>query len=389
MESNSEIGIVEIQQFYNSDALHKFQSLSSRQTFLEICKKRISETVHSAVLKWLFENNEFARLPLSPIVTLLRLYASKAYEQKTDVDKTFINEILSGKIKSISNVQGFTEQSIKDNRRVDIELLFDLDNGAKGRICIENKLFTKEHDNQCGAYYDHFTSKHDGRKNLFIFLSPEPTNVTNERHFVNLLYQDLYDSVLYPLFTHYKEHHSERSIAYLKDYIDTLTSISEEYKPIVMSTEYKELLTELYKNHRDLFFEAISFAGTEEDKAMINQATGGNYEYKITYGNQVPETVTGFTKMARRIIELLMEYGVSENEIITNLGEVRIQGFDSSVAVFADKMRAQSRYSKKPIETGNATIYVSNQWKKEKADSFIKLVKEKGYPINVEMKKKL
>lgn len=373
MADNSDIGIAEIQQFYNSEALHKFQSLTSRQTLLEICKKRTSETVHSAFLKWLFENAEFARLPLSPIVTLLRLYASKAYEQGTNVDKGLIKEILSGNVKSVWNVEGYTEQHTSDNRRVDIELIFDYGNCKKGRICIENKLYTKEHNNQCAAYYRHYSELNDGRINLFIFLSPDSSNTTAEPHYVNLTYQDIYDSVLYPLYNNYKEHHSNRSINYLKEYIDTLTAISEEYQPIVMSNEYKELLTEIYKNHRDLFFEAISYAGTDEDKALANQATGTNLVYTVQYGDSEPKVAKGYTKLARIVIESLVENGVSDNEIKNKIGKVDFPGFDKTVLDFESTKGADSRYNKTPIETAEHKIYVSNQWNKDKANIFIEL----------------
>ncbi len=373
MADNSDIGIAEIQQFYNSEALHRFQSLTSRQTFLEICKKRTSETVHSAFLKWLFENSEFARLPLSPIVTLLRLYASKAYEQGADVDKDLIKEILSGNIKSVWNVEGYTEQQTSDNRRVDIELTFEYGNGKKGRICIENKLYTKEHNGQCAAYYRHYSNLNDGRINLFIFLSPDSSTTTAEPHYVNLTYQDIYDSVLYPLYNNYKEHHSNRSINYLKEYIDTLTAISEEYQPIVMSNEYKELLTEIYKNHRDLFFEAISYAGTKEDKDLANQATGKNIVYAVQYDDSDAKVAKGFTKLARIVIEMLLEHGVSDNEIKEKIGKIDIPKFDQTVLDFESTKGADSRYNKTPIVTSEHKIYVSNQWNNDKATKFIEL----------------
>lgn len=217
-------------------------------------------------------------------------------------------------------------------------------------------------------------------------MSPENNNATSEPHYVNLTYQEIYDSVLYPLYKNYNEHHSNRSINYLKEYIDTLTAISEEYQPIVMSNEYKELLTEIYKNHRDLFFEAISYAGTEADKALANQATGKNIVYAVQYDDSDAKVAKGFTKLARIVIEMLVEYEIPDNEIKEKIGKVNITGIDNKVLDFESTKGADSRYNKTPIVTSEHKIYVSNQWNSDKATKFIELATSKFNKLQIETK---
>ena len=366
-------GYDDIMDFYNSPALHKLQSRSCDETLFEICGITKSETAHSAFLKWLFENEEFARLPLSPVVTLLRLYAIKALRQSILVlPGDLLRRICSGEIKRISAVNAKTEVPAKNNRFIDLELDITLTDGNKIRVSIENKLFTKEHDNQCDAYVEHYKSLNDNIPTLFIFLSPDVRNYTKNQNYIHILYQELYDSVLFPLYEYYRKHHSGRSIAYLRDYIESLTSFDESFNPIVMSNEYNDLLKEIYDNHKDLFLQAISRYGTEEERKIIN-----SINYDISYNEGQIKQAVGYTKMARAVIETLLENGIAVADVLAQLSKVDISGFDSSVVVDINNMGAQSRYQKKPIE--GTSILVSNQWNKDKARKFIDLAKTK-YP---------
>lgn len=235
-------------------------------------------------------------------------------------------------------------------------------------MSIENKLFTKEHDNQCDAYVEHYKSLNDNIPTLFIFLSPDVRNFTKNQNYIHILYQELYDSVLFPLYEYYREHHSGRSIAYLRDYIESLTSFDENFNPIVMSNEYNDLLKEIYDNHKNLFLQAISRYGTEEEREIVN-----SINYDISYNNGIIKQAVGYTKMARTVIETLLGNGIAVSEVLAKLSKVNISGFDSSVVVDINNMGAFSRYQKKPIE--GTSIYVSNQWNKDKARKFIDLVR--------------
>lgn len=360
--------INEILQFYSSPALHRLQSLCSRDTFMGICGKRTSETAHSAFLKWLFENNEFSRVPLSPIITFLRLYSLKSFGRDTDPSsRTLVNKFRTGEIKSVREVIGKTEVPTTEKRFVDLELIITLNDGSKLRCCVENKIYSKEHDNQCEVYYQFYHSKND-IPTIYIFLSPEETNVTENPHYVNISYKELYDCVLVPLFDNFGEHHSSRAMSYLQEYIETLTSFDEDYKPIVMSNEYKNLLKEIYDNHREMFFQAISEYGTEDEKKFVKKKS-----YSICYGGGNVISAIGYTKMARTVIETLLENGVSEKDILDTIGKVDVARFDQSVVDDVTTMGSASRYQKQPI--GSTTLYLNNQWNDAKAKAVITKVK--------------
>lgn len=378
------IDISDITKFNNSDALHRIESLRKRESFMELCRLRTWETAHSSFLKWLFSNTEFARLSLSPIVNLLRLYASKSIEQNVHtIDNEIIDEFLSGKIRNVANVLGEVELLTDNKRRIDIELVFEYDGDKKLRVCIENKLYSSEHTDQCAEYYKYYERKDDGIPTVFIFLSPDKNNITTEEHYANITYQELYDSVLRPLQQHYREHHSSRSIQYVNDYIDTLTSIRNNFKPIVMSREYKALLKQIYDNHRDLFLEVISEYGTEDEKKLARESTGGNIKYTVTMPNGETISAPGFTRMARLVVERLAQQEDSQ-VLVEKLGKIRVPNFDTEGICFADSKGADSRYQTKPIETPDGTIiYISNQWNKTKANKFIELVRTAGFKISI------
>lgn len=377
------ISISDIRGFYNCDALHRIESLRNRETFMELCRIPTWETSHSSFLRWLFSNPEFARLSLSPVINLVRLYAAKAIEQQVnDIHVSVLNDFLSGAVRTARNVLGEVELSTDNKRRIDLELVFEYNEGKRLRICIENKLYSFEHTGQCAEYYNYYQRKNDGIPTIFIFLSPSVNNNTKHPKYVNLIYQELYDSILRPLQEHYAEHHCSRSIQYVNDYIETLTSIRNDFKPIVMSSEYKELLKQIYENHRDLFLEVINECGTEGEKKLIQEFTGGNINYTITVPNGKPACVSGFTRMARTVIEKLAEK-VDPQELVDKLGKIRVPNFDSEGICFPETKGADSRYSKTPVEANGQFIYVSNQWNKAKADQFINLVKRAKFPIEI------
>ena len=367
---STDTDINDVLQFYNSPALHKLQSLCSRKTFMEICGKSTSETAHSAFLKWLFENKEFSRLPLAPVITFLRLYSLKSFNQDINAEsKILVDKFRTGEIKSICNVTAKTEVPTTQKRFVDIELTITLNDGSKLRCCIENKIYSKEHDKQCEAYYQFYQSKDDGIPTIYIFLSPDKGNITDNPHYVNITYQELYDSVLLPLYEYFNEHHSDRAISNLREYIETLTSINEDnYTPLVMSDEYKNLLKEIYNNHRDLFYAAIEAHGTDEEKNLTKKAS-----YTVSFLDGKELSAIGYTKMAKTVIETLLDNGVSETEISNKFKEVDITGFDKTVVDDISSMGSPSRYQKKPI--GSTTLYLNNQWNAAKANAFIAKIK--------------
>ena len=157
-------------------------------------------------------------------------------------------------------------------------------------------------------------------------------------------------------------------MSYLQEYIETLTSFDDDYNPIVMSNEYKNLLKEIYDNHREMFFQAISEYGTEDEKKFVKKKS-----YSICYGGGNVISAIGFTKMARTVIETLLENGVSEKDILDTIGKVDVQRFDQTVVDDVSTKGAESRYQKKPI--GSTTLYLNNQWNDAKAKAFITKVK--------------
>ena len=226
-----------IQAFYQSNEYHALKALSNRKTMLDIFGKPRSETVHSAMLAWLFSNEEFRRLGESPVLFLLRLLAVNAESQKNEYlndkitiegrtrffeDDNLWNEIVDNSIKvNVNEVRTEEKTKGKKNGRSDIAIQCTIDNGKKIRICIENKIDTKEHDDQCSKYFDYYNADNE-YKTVYVYLSPSHPTKLSSNSFICITYQELLDNVLYPILN-YKEYYSEQSVFYLQEYINTIT----------------------------------------------------------------------------------------------------------------------------------------------------------------------
>ena len=84
MKEKPQISIEVFQKCYQSKEYHELIALRDRMTMFDIFKKSRSETIHSAMIAWCFENKEFQNIPEPSILFLLRLAASNAERQKDE-----------------------------------------------------------------------------------------------------------------------------------------------------------------------------------------------------------------------------------------------------------------------------------------------------------------
>ncbi len=84
-------------------------------------------------------------------------------------------------------------------------------------LAIENKINSKEHDQQTDQYYNFIENKYKNvERRIYIFLSPKGEKAINQ-HFINISYQELYDEVLDKCLNNPMLNDDVKSI--LKDYI--------------------------------------------------------------------------------------------------------------------------------------------------------------------------
>lgn len=366
----------------NSYIIQCYKVLRKRKSMMEICNMRTKEKAHSAFLNWIFCYEEFCKLPDPPIVLLLRLYLAKSSVKISKEDKELIKDIINNKI-AITAIEGKTEVVIADKKRVDIEIKIKCTNPERELLlCIENKIHSSENNQQCNSYRQYYESHFSNSIKIYIYLSPDEDNNTQDEYFVHLLYKDIYEGVLIPILTKYSDCLIYEDYQFLKDYINTLTSINNTHSPIVMSTEYNQILKEIYNNYRELFFAAIKVEGTDEEREALDNLSGANMRYVVYLNNEDMGSVCEYTKMAYLVIKILaknLDKGMAE--LVSKLGTVEITNSNIDRCVIATKENkgAPSRYTKYLRTRDKTPLWISNQWNSEKADAFIRLV-QKEYP---------
>ncbi|MDE5567465.1 MAG: PD-(D/E)XK nuclease family protein [Muribaculaceae bacterium] len=369
--------LYEFTEFINSRALHKLLEMQNNTTLLNILGKTNSENAHTSMLAWIFSTPEFLNVTFPPALLLTQLAISKMIES----DKSFFESkyLKSISIKPLSlEVKASTEWTFKNKKRIDICVEFCINKTDKFRLWIENKIFAPGGPNQLEDYYNAVQDLGDAKEycNLFIFVSPSLENSPDHDKFIHITYQELYENVLLPLQEQLKDKAGSKCVKYLNEYIATLESISQSFNPIVKSIKYSECLKEIYDNYSDLFIAAISNCGTEDEKEVISKIS---HQFEIVF-NEKREIINGYTALARRVLKLLLNTGVTQKELLQNLGKIydsECKDSDCRVADTKDTMGAPSCYSTKKL--GRPYIYINNQWTPQKADCFIKQV-HKYYP---------
>ena len=395
MEDTYKKRIEEIQKYYQSKEYHELKALSERKTLLDIFRKSRSETIHSNMIAWCFENHEFNSTPEPSLLFLLRLIAFKANNLKSELQMNecsrlklvnLWNDIISNNVKTIDIENVAIEESVKnsDNKgRSDIAIKFNVNKNDKFRLLIENKVDSKEHDDQCQHYVEYY-DKDDIFTTIYIFLAPEePKKPLSSNKFIKITYQDFLDAVLYKILK-YKDMYSARTILYLDEYINTITSIRTGMNKILaMSEDTKKLLRDFFLNNRDLIIAAIDSVSEEDDemKEMAKSVRNGTKKYTVTFPGEQPEIIVGHTALAVRIARYLADDMTSE-ELLSNYGSIKgYSGNTDFILKDPKKTGGKKRYSetKKPIvcKKDGCTVYCSNQWVTKKVEALKKLMKNK------------
>ena len=400
MEEKQEITIDAFQKCYQSREYHELKVLSERKTLLDIFGKTRSETIHSAMIAWCFENEEFNRIPEPSVLFLLRIAAIKAEQQKNVGSQTdrrrfmpdeIWEEVFANDIRKIAVRNVNMEESAKSplgNGRTDITIDCCFNDYDRLRIVIENKVDSKEHDNQCSKYERHYDNLNDGYTTIYIFLAPdEPKNNLSSDRFIKITYQDILDGVLYPIYAS-RNMYSTRTTLYLEEYINTITSIRTN-KILAMSKEVNELLKDFFNNNRDLIIAAIKSVLDDNDelkekaRAVMNSFT----KYEVIIPGRSKEIINSHTAMAYHIAKYLAE-NHNRKEMIEKFGTLdntscSDKRFILEKAVVTKKNGKTAKlYTGKSIECkGGGEVWCSNQWVPNKVEKLKTLLFNEGIVI--------
>ena len=232
-------------QHFNADAqinqLHMMYERNSLLNSLSVSRREIS---HSMFIAELLKENSFHGTGTKPLQLFLETILHRAIKQKTRLIDTG-KEVMFPTLKSailarnidISDIEVSTEEgfSDKDGNSGKVDILVSCrvrplkreENNKEVEfinIIIENKVYSKEQDDQTGKYYKHFnallknraservdvTTRKGGPRslyNLYVYLVPNSPSeiesikkpVCKCKEYIQICYQDILDYILDPL----------------------------------------------------------------------------------------------------------------------------------------------------------------------------------------------
>lgn len=290
---------------YNDPLFQELKAYYSKTTIFNILKIERNENRHSAFLAWLLDANGSHGLKEEPLRKFLRALAVSAVSETESIDKTLANSFVSGNY-SYENLVVETEKSVETEKkgRIDVFVSFDMETANKETankgnannkthvyIIIENKVYSKEHDEQTEKYLEWARKQDEEPAVIGVFLAPDKIeNCSADSdvfEFVKFTYEDLLEKVIEPLLC---MEMTDKNRWILNDYILNLGQPAKSWndkedKPekedriLAVSSAKRKDFRRLYRKHRVLFDTILICANVDQNNNQINSVFG-NKKYQ-------------------------------------------------------------------------------------------------------------
>ena len=286
-------------------------------------------------------------------------------------------------------------------------------------IVVENKVDSKEHDDQTKSYYDWCIKEVDRNKGkcyikpLFVFLTPQRTLSLNGDTFYKEVHCscDQYIRINYQYIVDYlieqclKQTISDDTRSVLNDYLRSLTyiyingDINEGGSYMALSENERELLTRFWNNNENLLVAVLEAYGEREDTSEdvrnnIRRVTNSMSKRDFTK-YQIEGIDNGPFNKGRMVLEVVKKH-CQKNPDITfdglkeafNRDEIKC-GF-GGVVVQEEKRQVDPRGRKRyfdndgdVIELKDGTrVCVCSNWGSGNIEPFINRAKELGFKVS-------
>lgn len=211
------------------DCLDELRSYTNEANIFNILRLNHFEIRHSNMLAWLLNPNENHGLG-DRLLKKVLLYATNGthlpiMKGLRPVDVELMN---------LSDAYVFRE---KEN--IDILIVSE---SNKLVLAIENKIFSKEHDNQLQKYLGILKSEYDGYRLILLYLTPEGIESSDPDNWVDMNYLFIKDQLEQMVKTCDLK---GKAKLYIEDYILTIR------RHIVEDKEIKEICNKIYFKHKD------------------------------------------------------------------------------------------------------------------------------------------
>lgn len=327
--------IQRIQDFNRDSRVMKLERMFDSSSILGIVGVERREIRHSRFIEWLFNQSEINTTGnSSPIMHLLDVIVRRKSQQFKEscgvLDNDFCSKVntRSIRIESVRAEREIITKGVKlDDKSGSIDILITaqiIDREKKESeslaICIENKAYTDEHDDQTWKYYAFLKGNIDSSEELvcsfdetyvkpkynrviFVFLKPKSNvemfdveNILKEckcPHYVHINYQDIVDYVLMPIMDN--DETPDTILRHVKQYVDSLglQDMDSKKKKKLGSIEmhekdiekgamaYKEAVVELanviWEDYKDDLFKLALIATEESNKLLYDFCNSHKY----------------------------------------------------------------------------------------------------------------
>lgn len=214
------------------ECLDPLSEWTSKFNLFDILKITRTEIRHSNMLSWLLNPNENHGLGDNVIKGFIQ-YVVTSFSEDADVFDTLLMDL-----------HGFVIQ--REWRNIDV-LAVSAD--EKFVLCIENKIDSKEHDDQLNKYRKIIEDVYPGYKKMYIYLSPEGSEASDPEYWCSMSYQDVLEII----------ENARKKVKLLPDAALLIDNYIEAIRrDIVGDEKLAQICAEIYAKHQkalDLIFE--------------------------------------------------------------------------------------------------------------------------------------
>lgn len=246
---------------YDEDFI-KLVKLYQRPNFFRVMGKSYREEWHSSFLCWLLNPAENHGLGTIPLKSFFELYSRKqdGNSHLADADISLLTESDYGTFH-------FSTEHLVKGGRIDI-----FGKSEKAVLVIENKVTSKEHDNQTERYYNYVSSAADYKNSqkYYVYLTIDKNDTAQDSHYIHITYQDIYDYVISRCMEHEDLHPDTKMI--LEQYS---LNLSNPLNTVVMAHTNKPLCEKIYNRHQaalELIKRTMGSSGRDENSYVCREA---------------------------------------------------------------------------------------------------------------------
>lgn len=385
--------------FANSPEYRELDTFYRRKSNFEILGIHRNETRHSRFLAWILDPSGSHGLGTFGLKKFMEVCVMSRIESKQriplGVPDTLLDELIVGSV-DIAGVTVKTELSLGKQGRIDIYLsclLTGLQAGQKKLVMmVENKVNSKEHDNQTNRYSD-WLKEHsaDYDYSLLVYLTPVPTVKLTEyeepdcecKQFLQINYQYVVDYLIEPTLTLVQPRIARD---FISDYLRALSVpsviVEDEMNKgdiiMAISEHERKLLAAFWEKHRSLIlaaFYAISSDPNQDkeirddaDKILITFGTKDKdySQYTVTFDEKVILREVKKTAVGREVVRILIDEGITEDEFATIKAD-RSSAFQllKRESEITENEKKYNRYRvgrEEPLMYRGVEYYVSGNW---------------------------